>query len=86
MNKTVNEDKQLWIREETIDGWFTLAPKCNNLLVLTSNLSKDLTITGIILQYIETMHSFGLLLKGSFTFYVDRGEGGRGFPNVYAST
>ena len=62
MNKTVNEDNQLWIRGEAIDGWFTLAPKCNNLLVLTSNLSKDLTITGIILQYIETMHSFGLLL------------------------
>ena len=68
MNKTVNEDKQLWIREETIDGWFTLAPKCNNLLVLTSNLSKDLTITGIILQYIETMHSFGLLLTYDYQF------------------
>ena len=24
--------------------------------------------------------------KGAFTFYVDKGEGGRGFPNVYAST
>ena len=24
--------------------------------------------------------------KGAFTFYVDKGEGGRGFQNVYAST
>ena len=24
--------------------------------------------------------------KGAFKFYVDKGEGGRGFPNVYAST
>ena len=24
--------------------------------------------------------------KGTFTFYVDKEEGGRGFTNVYAST
>ena len=23
---------------------------------------------------------------GAFKFYIDKGEGGRGFPNVYAST
>ena len=25
------------------------------------------------------------VLKGGFTFYVDKGEGDRGSPNVYAS-
>ena len=26
-----------------------------------------------------------LFIKGSFTIYVDKGEVGRGFPNVYTS-